>query len=60
MGALQQLPASFVSKFKAKFTTSQARRIFWEEILQSPIVERILAGQEDAARQFVNCTFVRK
>jgi uroporphyrin-III C-methyltransferase/precorrin-2 dehydrogenase/sirohydrochlorin ferrochelatase len=49
-GRIAAIAGEFRDKVKAKFATSQERRIFWEGILQGPIVERILAGQESAAR----------
>lgn len=50
-GRIAAIAGEFREKVKAKFTTIQARRIFWEGVLQGPIVERILSGQEAAARQ---------
>lgn len=50
-GRIAAIAGEFRDQVKAKFKTSQERRIFWESILQSPIVERILSGQEAAARQ---------
>ncbi|MFM2435649.1 MAG: hypothetical protein RL063_1630, partial [Pseudomonadota bacterium] len=49
-GRIAQIAGEFRDKVKAKFPTTQQRRIFWEGILQGPIVERILSGQEAAAR----------
>lgn len=49
-GRIATIAGEFRNKVKAKFKTSQERRIFWEEVLQGPIVERILSGQEEAAR----------
>ena len=49
-GRIASIAGEFRDKVKAKFATSQARRIFWEGVLQGPIVERILSGQEAAAR----------
>lgn len=50
-GRIAAIAGEFREKVKAKFATTQARRIFWEDVLQGPIVERILAGQEAAARK---------
>ncbi len=50
-GRIASIAGEFRDQVKAKFKTTQERRIFWENILQSPIVERILSGQEAEARQ---------
>ena len=50
-GRIAEIAGEFREKVKAKFATTQERRIFWEGILQGPIVERILSGQDEAARQ---------
>jgi uroporphyrin-III C-methyltransferase/precorrin-2 dehydrogenase/sirohydrochlorin ferrochelatase len=50
-GRIAGIAGEFRDKVKAKFTTTQARRIFWEGVLQGPIVEQILSGQEAAARK---------
>jgi uroporphyrin-III C-methyltransferase/precorrin-2 dehydrogenase/sirohydrochlorin ferrochelatase len=52
-GRIADIAGEFRDAVKAKFTTTQARRIFWEGILQGPIVERILSGQEDLARSLL-------
>ena len=49
-GRIAHIAGEFRDKVKAKFATTQERRIFWEGVLQGPIVERILSGQESAAR----------
>jgi uroporphyrin-III C-methyltransferase/precorrin-2 dehydrogenase/sirohydrochlorin ferrochelatase len=49
-GRIAAIAGEFRDKVKSKHATSQARRIFCEGVLQGPIVERILAGQEAAAR----------
>lgn len=49
-GRIAAIAGEFRDKVKSKYATSQARRVFWEDVLQGPIVERILAGQEAAAR----------
>lgn len=50
-GRIATIAGEFREQVKAKFKTSQQRRIFWEGVLQGPIVESILSGQEAAARQ---------
>lgn len=52
-GRIAEIAGEFREQVKAKFTTTQARRIFWEGILQGPLVERVLSGQEQAARTFL-------
>ncbi|MGV3580773.1 MAG: siroheme synthase CysG [Methylophilus sp.] len=52
-GRIAAIAGEFREQVKTKFTTSQARRRFWEDVLQGPIVERILSGQEDAARNLL-------
>ena len=49
-GRIAHIAGEFRDKVKAKFQTTQQRRIFWEGVLQGPIVERILSGQEAAAK----------
>lgn len=50
-GRLALLAAEFRQRVKQRFVTTQQRRIFWEEVFQGPIAERVLAGQENSARQ---------
>ena len=52
-GRIATIAGEFREMVKAKFATTQERRIFWEGVLQGPVVERILAGQESAARQLL-------
>lgn len=52
-GRIATVAGDFRDAVKAKFATTQARRIFWEGVLQGPVVERILAGQEAAARELL-------
>ena len=49
-GRIAAIAGEFREQVKAKYPTTQGRRIFWEKVLQSPIVERILAGQDAEAR----------
>jgi len=53
-GRIAEIAGEFRDTVKAKFATSQQRRIFWEGVLQGPIVERILSGQDDLARKALN------
>jgi uroporphyrin-III C-methyltransferase/precorrin-2 dehydrogenase/sirohydrochlorin ferrochelatase len=50
-GRLAQLAGEFRDKVKTRFPTSQQRRIFWENVFQGPIAERVFSGQEQSARQ---------
>ena len=55
-GRIADIAGEFREQVKAKFATTQARRIFWEGILQGPIVERVLSGQEQEARKLLQST----
>jgi uroporphyrin-III C-methyltransferase / precorrin-2 dehydrogenase / sirohydrochlorin ferrochelatase len=55
-GRIAAIAGEYREQVKAKFATTQARRVFWEEVLQGPIVERVLAGQENAARDLLQNT----
>ncbi len=50
-GRLGRLVAEFRDAVKKRFQHPEARRRFWEDVLQGPIAERMLSGQEDAARE---------
>ncbi len=50
-GRIADIAGEFRDQVKAKFGTTQARRIFWEGVLQGSFVERVLSGQEQAARE---------
>ena len=50
-GRLAKLVAEFRETVKQRFQHPEARRRFWEDVLQGPIAERMLSGQEDAARE---------
>lgn len=50
-GRLAALAAEFRTQVKQRFASMQERRIFWEEVFQGPIAERVLSGQEAAARK---------
>jgi len=52
-GRIAAIAGEFRDQVKAKFATTQARRRFWEDVLQGPMVERVLAGQEQAARELL-------
>jgi uroporphyrin-III C-methyltransferase/precorrin-2 dehydrogenase/sirohydrochlorin ferrochelatase len=48
-GRLAALVERFRTEVKARFKTTRERRRFWENILQGPVAEMLLAGQEQAA-----------
>lgn len=50
-GRLAALAGEFRDRVKARFGSVQQRRMFWEAVLQGPIAEQVLSGQEAAARQ---------
>jgi uroporphyrin-III C-methyltransferase / precorrin-2 dehydrogenase / sirohydrochlorin ferrochelatase len=52
-GRIAAIAGEFREQVKAKFATTQTRRRFWEGVLQGPMVERVLAGQEKAARELL-------
>lgn len=49
-GRLAALVAEFRAKVKQRFEKPDQRRRFWEGVLQGAIAERVLSGQEQAAR----------
>jgi len=52
-GRIAAIAGEFRDAVKAKFATTESRRIFWEGVLQGPVVERVLAGQEQSARELL-------
>ena len=52
-GRIAAIAGEFRDQVKAKFDTTQDRRRFWEGVLQGPVVERVLSGQEQAARELL-------
>ncbi|HNV88612.1 MAG TPA: siroheme synthase CysG [Methylotenera sp.] len=52
-GRIAAIAGEFRDQVKAKFATTQARRRFWEGVLQGSMVERVLSGQEQAARELL-------
>lgn len=53
-GRIAAIAGEFREQVKAKFATTQARRRFWEGVLQGPMVERVLSGQEQSARELLS------
>lgn len=52
-GRLATLLGKFRSRVQDKFTSMDQRRHFWEDILQGPLVEMVLAGNEQAAEELL-------
>ena len=55
-GDLARLATEFRERVKAKFSSIQARRIFWEDALQGPVAERVFVGQVESARTLLEQT----
>lgn len=49
-GKLAALVEGYREDVKATFPSVEARRIFWENVLEGPIAELVFAGKEDEAR----------
>ena len=52
-GALAQLAKRFRQKVKAAFPGINQRRVFWENVFQGDIAERVFAGQEAEAERLL-------
>ncbi len=52
-GRLARLVESFRPQVKARFSTVEQRRVFWEAILQGPVAEMVFAGREDTAQEML-------
>ncbi len=52
-GELAGLAKRFRSRVKALFPNVRERRVFWEDVFQGPIAERMLAGQGDEAQRLL-------
>ena len=52
-GRLAQIASSWRDRVKARFDDGDSRRRFWEKILQGPVAELVLNGQEDAAEKMI-------
>jgi uroporphyrin-III C-methyltransferase/precorrin-2 dehydrogenase/sirohydrochlorin ferrochelatase len=48
-GRLAALAGRFKSRVRSRFTTTEARRKFWERALLSPIAEMVFSGREQEA-----------
>ncbi len=52
-GELAGLARSFRQRVKDAFASVQQRRVFWEEVFQGPIAERVFAGQREEAERLL-------
>lgn len=57
---LALLAKKFRDKVKSHFSHAEQRRIFWENILQGAIAEKVLAGQEQQAEQELQALLTSK
>ena len=53
-GRLAQLAKRFRAQVKAAFPTINQRRVFWENVFQGDIAERVFAGQDEAAERLLD------
>lgn len=56
-GRLGTLMREYREKAKQVFSNTDERRIFWETVLAGPIVEMVMAGQDDKARKSLEQAF---
>jgi uroporphyrin-III C-methyltransferase/precorrin-2 dehydrogenase/sirohydrochlorin ferrochelatase len=56
-GRLGTLLEDYRSHAKQAFATVDERRNFWEKILSGPIVEMVMAGQDEKARNYLESAF---
>jgi uroporphyrin-III C-methyltransferase/precorrin-2 dehydrogenase/sirohydrochlorin ferrochelatase len=59
-GKLGALVESFREQVKAAFPNVEARRIFWESILQGSVAERVFAGHEADAKSMLQKAIAEK
>ena len=52
-GRLGQLAGKFRDQVKARFSTLNQRRVFWESVLQGPVAEMVFAGKEQKAERLL-------
>lgn len=52
-GRLAAYAAEFRTRVKRSFSHPEARRRFWENILQGPFAEMVLAGKDQAAKAYL-------
>ncbi len=56
-GRLGELMEEFRDRAKQVFSSVDERRYFWERILSGPIVEMVMAGQDERARVYLKQEF---
>ncbi|WP_137937436.1 siroheme synthase CysG [Chitinivorax sp. B] len=52
-GELAKLATEFRDRVKARFGSVTARRIFWEDVLQGDVAEKVFSGNIDAGRKLL-------
>lgn len=52
-GKLAKLVGAFREHVKQRFHNTQQRKNFWEQVLQGPIAEAVLAGDDDGAERML-------
>ena len=52
-GRLARLVESFREKVKTKFSSSDEIRTFWEQILEGPVADNLIAGKDKMARELL-------
>ncbi|WP_261843735.1 siroheme synthase CysG [Aliamphritea ceti] len=52
-GRLGQLAGRFREQVKARFSTLNQRRVFWESVLQGPVAEMMFAGKDRQAESLL-------
>ncbi|GGI95765.1 siroheme synthase CysG [Halopseudomonas pertucinogena] len=52
-GRLAQLAQRFRSRVKTAFSTINQRRVFWEDVFQGDIAERVFSGRDDEAERLL-------
>lgn len=57
---LSELVGRFRHAVKQRFTTTNQRRIFWEEVLQGQIAEKVFAGRHEEAEQMLEAKLADK
>jgi uroporphyrin-III C-methyltransferase/precorrin-2 dehydrogenase/sirohydrochlorin ferrochelatase len=59
-GELADLVGTYRKAVQKRFTHSNNRRGFWEQVLQGPIAELVFAGKKDEAEQALNLALDKK